>query len=87
VQLDVTDDESVETAMGVIAGRQGHLDVLVNNAGISTTADVNGRIAREVFDANVIGVIRVTQAALPLLEKSENRSSSTSRAHSGRSGP
>jgi NAD(P)-dependent dehydrogenase (short-subunit alcohol dehydrogenase family) len=72
VQLDVTDDESVETALGVIAEREGHLDVLVNNAGISTTADVSGPVAREVFDTNVIGIVRVTQAALPLLEKSEN---------------
>jgi NAD(P)-dependent dehydrogenase (short-subunit alcohol dehydrogenase family) len=71
VQLDVTDDASVETALGAIASRDGHLDVLVNNAGIST-ADVNGQVALEVFDTNVIGIIRVTQAALPLLEKSEN---------------
>jgi NAD(P)-dependent dehydrogenase (short-subunit alcohol dehydrogenase family) len=72
VQLDVTDDASVETALGVIARREGHLDVLINNAGISTTADVNGHVALEVFDTNAIGVIRVIQAALPLLEKSEN---------------
>jgi NAD(P)-dependent dehydrogenase (short-subunit alcohol dehydrogenase family) len=72
VQLEVTDDASVETALGVIASSEGHLDVLVNNAGISTTADVNGQVALEVFDTNAIGVIRVTQAALPLLERSEN---------------
>jgi NAD(P)-dependent dehydrogenase (short-subunit alcohol dehydrogenase family) len=72
VQLEVTDDASVETALSIIAGREGHLDVLVNNAGISITADVNGQLALEIFDTNVIGVIRVTQAALPLLEKSEN---------------
>jgi NAD(P)-dependent dehydrogenase (short-subunit alcohol dehydrogenase family) len=72
VQLDVTDDASVEAALGVIAIREGLLDVLVNNAGISTTADVSGQVALEVFDTNAIGVIRVTQAALPLLEKSEN---------------
>jgi NAD(P)-dependent dehydrogenase (short-subunit alcohol dehydrogenase family) len=72
VQLDVTDDASVASALDVIAGREGHLDVLVNNAGISTTADVNSQAALEVFDTNVIGIIRVTQAALPLLEKSEN---------------
>ncbi len=68
----MTDDASVETALGVIAEREGHLDVLVNNAGISTTADVNGPTAIRVFDTNVIGIVRVTQAALPLLEKSEN---------------
>jgi NAD(P)-dependent dehydrogenase (short-subunit alcohol dehydrogenase family) len=72
VQLDVTDELSVETALGVIAGRESHLDVLVNNAGISTTADVTGPIALKVFDTNAIGVIRVTQAALPLLQQSEN---------------
>ena len=72
VQLDVTDDASVEAAIGVIDERDGHLDVVVNNAGISTTADVNGRVALSVFDTNAIGVIRVTQAALPLLHKSDN---------------
>jgi NAD(P)-dependent dehydrogenase (short-subunit alcohol dehydrogenase family) len=72
VQLEVTDEASVKTAFSAIASREGHLDVLVNNAGISTTADVNGQVALEVFDTNAIGVIRVTQAALPLLERSEN---------------
>jgi NAD(P)-dependent dehydrogenase (short-subunit alcohol dehydrogenase family) len=72
VQLDVTDDASVEAALGVIAEREGHLDVLVNNAGISTVADVSGPEALKVFDTNAIGLVRVTQAALPLLEKSDN---------------
>src|SRR5580704_6661617 len=71
VQLDVADDTSVETALAVIAEREGHLDVLVNNAGIST-ADVSAPVALEVFNTNVIGLIRVTQAALPLLRESEN---------------
>jgi NAD(P)-dependent dehydrogenase (short-subunit alcohol dehydrogenase family) len=72
VQLDVTDDSSVGTALGGIAEREGHLDVLVNNAGISTTAEVTGSEALKVFDTNAFGLIRVTQAALPLLEQSEN---------------
>jgi NAD(P)-dependent dehydrogenase (short-subunit alcohol dehydrogenase family) len=72
VQLDVTDDSSVEAALGVIAEREGHLDVLVNNAGISTIGDVTGPVALKVFDTNAIGLIRVTQAALPLLGGSEN---------------
>jgi NAD(P)-dependent dehydrogenase (short-subunit alcohol dehydrogenase family) len=72
VKLDVTDDGSVKDALGVIDEREGRLDVLVNNAGISSTADVNGPIALQVFDTNAIGVVRVTHAALPLLEKSEN---------------
>ena len=72
VQLDVTDDASVESALRSIDHREGRLDVLVNNAGVSSTGDVNGPVALQVFDTNAIGLIRVTQAALPLLEKSEN---------------
>jgi NAD(P)-dependent dehydrogenase (short-subunit alcohol dehydrogenase family) len=72
VQLDVTDDVSVEAALGIIDEREGRLDVLVNNAGISATGDVSGAVALQVFDTNAVGLIRVTQAALPLLQKSEN---------------
>ena len=72
VQLDVTDDASVEAAFAVVDEREGHLDVLVNNAGVSTSADVTGPVALQVFDTNAIGIIRVTQAALPLLQKSDN---------------
>jgi NAD(P)-dependent dehydrogenase (short-subunit alcohol dehydrogenase family) len=71
VPLDVTDDRSVEAALAAIEDREGHLDVLVNNAGVSTS-DVSGQVALEVFDTNVVGIIRVTQAALPLLERSDN---------------
>jgi NAD(P)-dependent dehydrogenase (short-subunit alcohol dehydrogenase family) len=72
VQLDVTDDASVEAALRELGEREGYLDVLVNNAGVSSSADVTGPVALGVFDTNAIGVIRVTQAALPLLEKSDN---------------
>jgi NAD(P)-dependent dehydrogenase (short-subunit alcohol dehydrogenase family) len=72
VPLDVTDDASVETALGTIDEREGYLDVLINNAGISTTGEVSGPVALKVFDTNAIGIVRVTQAALPLLRKSEN---------------
>ena len=45
VQLDVTNDASVEAAMGVIDELEGHLDVLVNNAGISASAEVDAKAA------------------------------------------
>ncbi|MET7353785.1 SDR family oxidoreductase [Streptomyces mirabilis] len=68
VPLDVTDDESVTAAAQLIEKRAGRLDVLVNNAGIAgswpdepTTVDL---------ETNVIGVIRVTNAMLPLLRHS-----------------
>lgn len=70
VQLDVTDDSSVSAAIDQI-GRDGGLDVLINNAGIATlTAD--GPDALRVFNTNAVGVIRVTEAALPLLRRSTN---------------
>src|SRR5690348_14461070 len=76
VQIDVTDDPSVQAALDVIEQDEGHLDVLVNNAGIWDgrigTDGLTGATALREFDTNVIGVIRVTQAALPLLRKSDN---------------
>ena len=70
VRLDVTDDASVAAALAQIEA-DGGLDVLVNNAGISTLA-VNGPTALEVFDTNAVSVVRVTEAALPLLRTSTN---------------
>lgn len=76
VQLDVTDDASVEAAMRTIREREGHLDVLVNNAGIwDNVVGVDGVTAANahaVFETNVVGLVRVTQAAIPLLRASAN---------------
>ncbi|MFB4310221.1 SDR family oxidoreductase [Actinomadura sp. GTD37] len=70
--LDVTDPASVAAAAGLVAAATGRLDVLVNNAGISgdpvhppDEADLG--VVRRVFDTNLFGVIRVTNAVLPLL--------------------
>lgn len=70
VQLDVTDDVSVAAAFSQLQG-EGGLDVLVNNAGIALLA-LNGPEALSVFDTNAVGIIRVTEAALPLLRASDN---------------
>ena len=70
VQLDVTDDASVARALARIEA-DGGLDVLVNNAGIARDG-LNGPDALAVLDTNVVGVIRVTEAALPLLRRSAN---------------
>ncbi|MEU5865510.1 SDR family oxidoreductase [Nonomuraea sp. NPDC047529] len=75
VPLDVTDDESVAAAAKLIAGHAGGLDVLVNNAAITggmpqTPTTVEPATVRAVVETNVIGVIRVTNAMLPMLRDS-----------------
>jgi len=76
VQLDMTDDASVQAAAKRIEAEYGRLDVLVNNAGAPTisrkrstpsTTDLNDM--RAVYEINVFGVVRVTNAMLPLLRK------------------
>jgi NAD(P)-dependent dehydrogenase (short-subunit alcohol dehydrogenase family) len=68
VQLDVTDDDSVAQAVAVIEAEEGVLDVLVNNAGVLETA-LDAAAALRSFEVNAIGVVRVTEAALPLLRR------------------
>jgi 2-keto-3-deoxy-L-fuconate dehydrogenase len=70
---DVTDDASVRTAVAQVVSTFGGLDVVVNNAGIGavgTVADNDDATWQRVFDVDVMGVVRVTRAALPHLERS-----------------
>lgn len=69
VQLDVTDDASVAAALATVEDAEGRLDVLVNNAGVLET-ELTGPAALRAFDTNAVGVLRVTEAALPLLRRS-----------------
>jgi len=75
VPLDVTDDRSVAAAAQLIELRAGRLDVLVNNAGVTggrpqEPSTVDLAALRTAVETNVIGVIRVTNAMLPLLRRS-----------------
>ena len=74
IQLDVTDQDSVNTAAAFIAGKSQSLDVLINNAGISggIRQSALGSSAEEfsaVYETNVFGMVRVTQAFIGLLKK------------------
>ncbi|MFI9008174.1 SDR family NAD(P)-dependent oxidoreductase [Actinosynnema sp. NPDC053489] len=72
VRLDVTDDASVAGALAAIDEAEGRLDVLVHNAGVLGHGPVDGPAALRVFDTNAVGVVRVTEAAIPLLRRSAN---------------
>jgi 2-keto-3-deoxy-L-fuconate dehydrogenase len=73
LKADVTDDASVRLAVEEAAERLGGIDILVNNAGIGaigTVADNSDEQWHRVFDVNVVGMVRVTRAALPHLRRS-----------------
>jgi 2-keto-3-deoxy-L-fuconate dehydrogenase len=73
LKADVTDDAAVRAAIDVAAQRLGGIDILVNNAGIGATGTVADNPDKEwhrVFDVNVVGMVRVTRAALPYLRRS-----------------
>jgi NAD(P)-dependent dehydrogenase (short-subunit alcohol dehydrogenase family) len=73
VRLDVTNTADITAAAAFIGAKYGHLDVLVNNAGIALDWDGTPMTAdkmRRTYEANVIGPWQVTDAMLPLLAKS-----------------
>ena len=75
IRCDVTDRASVEAAVAEVVERFSGLDVLVNNAGISavgTVEDLGDDDWHRVLDVNVVGVARVSAAALPHLRRSDH---------------
>lgn len=72
VEIDVTDDVSVEKAIESVVGITGRLDVVVNNAGISYGGPLEAFTTEQVqrqFDTNVFSVVRVNRAALPHMRR------------------
>jgi NADP-dependent 3-hydroxy acid dehydrogenase YdfG len=68
VEMDVRDDASVKRAIEVIIGKSKRIDVLVNSAGgtlLGSVEETSISEAQALFDTNVFGTLRTTQAVLP----------------------
>jgi len=75
IRADVTDDTGVQAAVEEAARLLGGIDILVNNAGIGAQGTIEDNPDDEwhrVFDVNVLGMVRVTRAALPHLRRSDS---------------
>ena len=75
LQMDVTDDESVQIAIKTILQTEGKIDVLINNAGNGITGPLYAmpvELAKKQFEVNFFGVVRVCSAVLPaMIEKKQ----------------
>jgi len=72
IEIDVTDDASVERAIAEIIETIGRLDVVVNNSGVSYSGPLEAftlEQVRQQFEANVFSVLRVNRAVLPQMRK------------------
>jgi len=72
VELDVTNNDSVERAVSNVLSRAGRIDVVINNAGIASAGVSEAFTAeqvRDLFEVNVFGIQRVLRAVLPTLRK------------------
>jgi NAD(P)-dependent dehydrogenase (short-subunit alcohol dehydrogenase family) len=75
VQLDVTDENSVASAIQKISHERGRIDILVNNAGYALTGAFEDLAMDEIksqYETNVFGLIRTTQAVLPIMRKQKS---------------
>lgn len=75
VQLDVTDDHSVKDAIRDIVSENKRIDVLINNAGfglVGAFEDFSIDEIKDQYETNVFGLIRVTQAVLPIMREQKS---------------
>src|SRR5919106_2262414 len=72
VQLDVTNDTSVRQAIQYIVEREGHIDLLINNAAYTQLGSVEDLSSEEVqsqFNTNVFGIFRTIREVIPIMRK------------------
>ena len=74
--LDVTDQKSIDAFVGEVSKKFGRIDVLVNNAGLALglnqIAEARDEDWIEMWEVNVLGLLRMTRASLPLLRKAKH---------------
>jgi NAD(P)-dependent dehydrogenase (short-subunit alcohol dehydrogenase family) len=78
IQLDMDNEQSIKEAAATIEKKYGHLDILINNAGIildnsffeNTTESISLENLKKTFNTNFFGLISLTQQLLPLIKKS-----------------
>ena len=80
LKLDVDNDADIRAAVEYITAKYGKLDILINNAGIqiesenwgtNNTEDISDKALRQTLDTNFFNVVKLTNALLPLIKKSE----------------
>lgn len=72
ISLDITDDASIVSVVNTIMSTEGHLDILINNAGYGSYGaieDVPVEEGRRQFEVNIFGLARLTQLVLPGMRK------------------
>jgi NADP-dependent 3-hydroxy acid dehydrogenase YdfG len=75
IEMDVTDEASVNSCVAGVVGKAGRLDVLINNAGfayVDLMEAITIEQAKKIFDTNVFGVQRTMRAALPQMHKQKS---------------
>ena len=72
IQADVTDEEQVRAAIQTVMDREGHIDVVINNAGFGISGAIeytDTADAQRQFDVNFFGMVRMNRTVLPIMHR------------------
>ena len=72
IQTDVTDEEQIRRAVETVLQREGHIDVVINNAGFGISGAIeytDTKDAQRQFDVNFFGMVRVNRTVLPIMHR------------------